>query len=72
MKDLIRLSIYSGGAALSILILYYLAISGKVSGNIMVTAAVLLIVVIPTVLIIAVAKKERARALEQEKKEQGQ
>ncbi len=72
MKDLIRLTIYSGGAGLSILILYLLAISGEVSGSMMVIAAILLIVIIPTVAIIAVAKKERARTLAREKEEQSQ
>ena len=72
MKDLIRLTIYSGGAGLSILILYLLAISGEVSGPMMVIAAILLIVIIPTVAIIAVAKKERARTLAREKEEQSQ
>jgi len=69
MKDLIRLAVYSIGALVTILILYGLTMSSKVSGNMMVTAAILLIVVIPTVLIIAVAKKERAKA--QQEKNQG-
>lgn len=62
MKDLTRFLVYGGGAGAVVLFLSALAASGKLSGNLMVTIAILLVIILPIVLMIWVGKREqRAR-----------
>ncbi len=66
MKELKRLLIYGVSTAVVILILYTLATSGAVSGDLLLLVATLLVVVLPVALIIWVGKRERARRQSQD------
>ncbi|MGE0289838.1 MAG: hypothetical protein AB7I42_26865 [Bradyrhizobium sp.] len=59
MKDLLRLLIYGGGAALVIGLLSLLATGRLVSANTLVVLAVLLVIVLPVVLGVLLGRRER-------------
>jgi len=61
MKDLLRLLIYGGGAALVIGLLSLLATDRLVSPNALVTISVLLVIVLPVVFGILLGRRERLR-----------
>lgn len=59
MKDLLRLLIYGGGAALVIFLLSLLATDRLVSANMLVAISVLLVIVLPVALGIMLGRRER-------------
>lgn len=59
MKDLLRLLIYGGGAALVIGLLSLLATDRLVSPNTLVVLSVLLVIVLPVILGIMLGRRER-------------
>ena len=59
MKDLLRLLIYGGGAALVIALLSLLATDRLVSANTLVVISVLLVIVLPVLLGIMLGRRER-------------
>lgn len=59
MKDLLRLLIYGGGAALVIGVLSLLATDRLVSANTLVVLAVLLVIVLPVGLGVMLGRRER-------------
>lgn len=61
MKDLLRLLIYGGGAALVIGLLSLLATDRLVSPNALVAISVLLVIVLPVVFGILLGRRERLR-----------
>lgn len=69
MKDLTRLLGYGAVAAVTIFFLISLASTNMLSGNVLVSLAVLLVVVLPVVLMVVIAKKEKAR--QEHHKQQG-
>ncbi len=69
MNDLIRLLGYGAVAAIAIFVLISLAGTNMLSGNVLVSLAILLVVVLPVALMVVIAKKEKAR--EDDHKQQG-
>lgn len=59
MKDLLRLLVYGGGAALVIAVLSLLATDRLVSPNALVTISVLLVIVLPVVFGVILGRRER-------------
>ncbi|MBK9131129.1 MAG: hypothetical protein IPM20_05750 [Gammaproteobacteria bacterium] len=59
MKDLLRLLVYGGGAALVIGLLSLLATNQLVSPDILVALSVLLVIVLPVILGVVLGRRER-------------
>ncbi|MCC6208269.1 MAG: hypothetical protein IT488_08960 [Gammaproteobacteria bacterium] len=59
MKDLLRLLVYGGGAALVIGLLSLLAMGRLVSPDMLVAISVLLVIILPVILGIMLARRER-------------
>ncbi len=59
MKDLLRLLVYGGGAALVIGLLSLLATNRLVSPDILVALSVLLVIVLPVILGVVLGRRER-------------